>query len=154
MKKWVRTILLGVIALLAVYGMIKTQFFSDTGEMKGVPLESVTGNSSNGGSETVSGELREVPVKGMVTMVDLGADSCIPCKMMAPILKKMEKKYDGKAAIIFIDVWKQHDQAKRFGIRAIPTQIFFNKEGKEVYRHVGFMSEAAIVEQLKKMEVG
>ena len=154
MKKWVRTILLGVIALLAVYGMIKTQFFSDTGEMKGVPLESVTGNSSNGGSETVSGELREVPVKGMVTMVDLGADSCIPCKMMAPILKKMEKKYDGKAAIIFIDVWKQHDQAKRFGIRAIPTQIFFNKDGKEVYRHVGFMSEAAIVEQLKKMEVG
>ncbi len=154
MKKWVRTILLGVIALLAVYGMIKTQFFSDTGEMKGVPLESVTGNSSNGGSETVSGELREVPVKGMVTMVDLGADSCIPCKMMAPILKKMEKKYDGKAAIIFIDVWKHRDQAKRFGIRAIPTQIFFNKEGKEVYRHVGFMSEAAIVEQLKKMEVG
>jgi len=154
MKKWVRTILLGVIALLAVYGMIKTQFFSDTGEMKGLPLESVTGNSSNGGSETVSGELREVPVKGMVTMVDLGADSCIPCKMMAPILKKMEKKYDGKAAIIFIDVWKHRDQAKRFGIRAIPTQIFFNKEGKEVYRHVGFMSEAAIVEQLKKMEVG
>jgi len=154
MKKWVRTILLGVIALLAVYGMIKTQFFSDTGEMKGLPLESVTGNSSNGGSETVSGELREVPVKGMVTMVDLGADSCIPCKMMAPILKKMEKKYDGKAAIIFIDVWKHRDQAKRFGIRAIPTQIFFNKEGQEVYRHVGFMSEAAIVEQLKKMEVG
>ena len=94
-----------------------------------------------------------VPVKGMITMIDLGAKKCIPCKMMAPILEKMEKNYKGKAAIIFIDVWKNKDQAKRFGIRAIPTQIFFNKEGKEVYRHVGFMGETAIIEQLKKMGV-
>ena len=98
-------------------------------------------------------EFSMVPVKEMVTMVDLGADSCIPCKMMAPILKKLEKEYDGRAAIVFIDVWKHNDQAKRFGIRAIPTQIFFDKEGKEVYRHLGFMSEKAIVAQLKKMGV-
>ncbi|MBW2709609.1 MAG: thioredoxin family protein [Deltaproteobacteria bacterium] len=95
-----------------------------------------------------------VPVKGMVTMVDLGADSCIPCKMMAPIIEKLEKTYRGKAAIVFIDVWKDKDQAKRFGIRAIPTQIFFDKEGNEVYRHTGFMGEADIVGLLKKMGVG
>ena len=64
-----------------------------------------------------------------------------------------KKKYDGKAAIVFIDVWKDRSQAKRFKIRAIPTQIFFNKEGKEVIRHVGFISEKAIVQQLKKMGV-
>jgi len=69
-----------------------------------------------------------VPVKGMVTMVDLGADSCVPCKMMAPIIEKLEKTYR--------------------------TQIFFDKEGKEVYRHTGFMGEADIVGQLKKMGVG
>ena len=95
-----------------------------------------------------------VPVRGMVTMVDLGADSCIPCKMMAPIIEKLEKDYRGKAAIVFIDVWKDKEPAKRFGIRAIPTQIFFDKEGKEVYRHTGFMGEADIVSQLKKMGVG
>ena len=95
----------------------------------------------------------DVPVKGMVTMVDLGATACIPCKMMAPIMKKVEKVYKGKAAIIFIDVWKNKKPARKFGIRAIPTQIFFNKEGKEVHRHVGFMSESAIVKQLKKMGV-
>ena len=95
-----------------------------------------------------------VPVKGMVTMVDLGADSCIPCKMMAPIIEKLEKTYRGKAAIVFIDVWKDKEPAKRFGIRAIPTQIFFDKKGKEVYRHTGFMSEADIVGQLKRMGVG
>jgi thioredoxin 1 len=96
---------------------------------------------------------KELPVKGMVNLIDLGADSCLPCKMMAPIMTKLEKNYKGKAAIIFIDVWKFPDQAKRFGIRAIPTQIFYDKEGKEVHRHEGFMSERDIVAQLKKMGV-
>ena len=94
-----------------------------------------------------------VPVKEMVTMIDLGAKKCIPCKMMAPILEKMEKVYDGKAAIVFIDVWKHREQAKRFGIRTIPTQIFFDSDGKEVYRHVGFMAEEDIIAQLEKMGV-
>jgi thioredoxin 1 len=95
----------------------------------------------------------DVPVKGMVTMIDLGADKCVPCKMMAPIMAKIEKAYEGKAAIIFIDVWKHNEQARRFGIRAIPTQIFYSETGKEVYRHVGFMDEKAIVNQLKEMGV-
>jgi thioredoxin 1 len=95
----------------------------------------------------------QVPVKGMVTMIDLGATECVPCKMMAPIMEKMEKQYRGKAAIVFIDVWKNRDQVSRFGIRAIPTQIFYDVAGREVYRHVGFMSEAAIVEQLTEMGV-
>ena len=95
----------------------------------------------------------EIPVKGMVTMVDIGAKACIPCKMMAPILEKLDKDYKGKAAILFIDVWKDPDQAKRFGIQTIPTQIFYDKQGKEVLRHSGFMSEEAIVAQLKKMGV-
>ena len=96
---------------------------------------------------------REIPVKGMVTMVDLGAASCIPCKMMAPILDKLEKRYRGKAAIVFIDLRYQRDAAQHFGVRAIPTQIFFDKSGKEIYRHVGFMGEDAIVKQLAAMGV-
>jgi len=105
---------------------------------------------------TVAGSIESagIPVKGMVTMIDLGANECIPCKMMVPVLEKVEKKYRGKAAIIFIDVWKNKEPAKRFGIRAIPTQIFFDSEGKEIYRHVGFMSEAEIDQIFKKMGVG
>ena len=98
-------------------------------------------------------DFKALPVKGMVTMIDLGAKKCVPCKMMAPILAKMEKQFEGKAAIVFIDVWEHNEQARRFGIRAIPTQIFYNETGKEVYRHVGFMGEAAIINQLKKMGV-
>jgi thioredoxin 1 len=96
-------------------------------------------------------DFTQVPVKGMVTMLDLGATECVPCKMMAPILTKLKKVYEGRAAIVFIDVWKNREQAPRFGIRAIPTQIFYDADGREVSRHVGFMSEAAIVEQLTKM---
>jgi len=96
---------------------------------------------------------KAVPVKGMVTLVDLGAKACLPCKMMAPIITKLEKDYQGKAAVIFIDVWKYPDQVKRFGIQAIPTQIFFDKKGKEVSRHEGFMSEKDIVAQFRKMGV-
>jgi thioredoxin 1 len=104
-------------------------------------------------SPAFSAGLKNVPVKGMVTMVDLGAKRCIPCKMMAPILERLEKRYAGKAAIIFLDVWVDPKPADHFGIRGIPTQIFFDKAGKEVYRHVGFMSEEAIVTRLKSMGV-
>jgi len=98
-------------------------------------------------------DFSRVPVKGMVTMIDLGAKKCIPCKMMAPILEKMEKAYKEKAVIAFIDVWENRDQAPRFKIRSIPTQIFFDKQGKEVYRHVGFMGEKDIKAQLEKMGI-
>ena len=98
-------------------------------------------------------EFKDLPVKGMVTMIDLGAKKCIPCKMMAPIMEKMERKYEGKAAVVFIDVWEHREQAARFRVRAIPTQIFFNAGGEEVYRHVGFLAEKDIVSQLEKMGV-
>ncbi len=96
---------------------------------------------------------KDLPIKGKVTMIDLGAKKCIPCKKMAPILSKLKKAYKGKAAVIFIDVWKNREPANRFKIRAIPTQIFFDGKGIEKYRHIGFMGEKAIIEQFKKMGV-
>jgi thioredoxin 1 len=98
-------------------------------------------------------DFNSLPVKGMVTMIDLGAKKCVPCKMMAPILVELEKEYAGRASIVFIDVWKHRDQAKRFGVRSIPTQIFFDKEGKEVGRHVGFMDKRKIQFALENLGV-
>ena len=95
----------------------------------------------------------EVPVKDMVTMVDFGAPFCVPCKTMAPFLEKLEKDYKGRAAIVILDVGKDPELCERFGIKEIPTQIFYSKQGKEIHRHTGFMSEEAIVKQLKKMGV-
>lgn len=95
----------------------------------------------------------EVPVEGMVTMVDLGATKCIPCKMMAPIIEELKKEYKGKAAILFIDVWEHREEAPKYGIRAIPTQIFYAKNGEEAFRHEGFMDKDSIVAELQKLGV-
>ncbi|MFH1216412.1 MAG: thioredoxin family protein [Pseudomonadota bacterium] len=88
------------------------------------------------------------PVPDTVTMVDLGAKTCIPCKMMAPILAELEKEYQGRAAIFFIDVWEDTDTASELEIAAIPTQIFYDRQGKEVWRHAGFLDKKAIREKL------
>jgi thioredoxin 1 len=95
----------------------------------------------------------ELPVKGMVTMLDIGAHKCIPCKMMAPIMAELEKEYNGKAAIVFIDVWENPKEGPKYRIRSIPTQIFYDKEGKEVYRHEGFLDKGSIVAKLEQLGV-
>lgn len=92
-------------------------------------------------------------LSGRVTMIDLGATECVPCKMMAPIMEELKEEYKGKADIIFIDVWKDPPQAKKFGIQAIPTQIFFDESGTEAFRHIGFMDKKQIVEILAKLGV-
>jgi thioredoxin 1 len=104
-------------------------------------------------SAEIVSDFNKIPEKGKVTMLELGAKKCIPCKMMAPIIEKLDKTYAGKASIVFIDVWKNNDQAGRFNIQGIPTQIFFNKDGKEVYRHTGFLDEESIIKQLTSMGV-
>jgi thioredoxin 1 len=66
-------------------------------------------------------------------LVNLGADKCIPCKMMAPILDEIKKDYVGIINVEFIDVWKNPDEAKKYNITIIPTQIFFDASGKELF---------------------
>ena len=103
--------------------------------------------------DSKTSQIPPVPTPGLVTMVDLGAHKCIPCKMMAPIIAELQKEYDGRASIIFIDVWEHRKQAQRFGIRGIPTQIFYDKDGKEVGRHVGFLDKKSIIGAFKKLGV-
>lgn len=98
-----------------------------------------------------AGETPTVPAPGKVTMVDLGAKACIPCKMMQPVLAAVEARYADRAAIIFIDVWENRDEPKKFGLRVIPTQIFYDKTGKEVSRHEGFLDEKPMADILDRL---
>ena len=100
----------------------------------------------------VSGSV-QVPVPGLVTMVDLGATACIPCKMMAPIIEELKSEYQGRAAVVFIDVWKNPAAGRQFGIRAIPTQIFYDAEGNEKSRHEGFLDKQSIVKTFTDLGV-
>ncbi len=86
-------------------------------------------------------------------LLDLGANKCIPCKMMAPILEELKKDYAGKLDVEFIDVWKNPDAGKPFKIEIIPTQIFFDAKGNERFRHIGFFSKDDILAQWKELGV-
>ncbi len=83
--------------------------------------------------------------RSLPRLVDLGAHSCIPCRMMAPILEDLRAHYGDRFATVFIDVWQDPEAGAKYGIRAIPTQIFFDENGRELYRHEGFFSKADIL---------
>ena len=86
-------------------------------------------------------------------LVDLGAGKCIPCKMMAPILEELKKTYAGKLDVQFIDVWVNPDEAPKYGIKIIPTQIFYDAAGKELFRHEGFFPKEDILAKWKELGV-
>lgn len=94
-----------------------------------------------------------VEPKKLPRLVDLGADKCIPCKMMAPILEELSAEYKGKLQVDFIDVWKNPQEGPKYKIRVIPTQIFFDASGKELFRHEGFFSKEDILAKWKKFGV-
>jgi thiol-disulfide isomerase/thioredoxin len=84
-------------------------------------------------------------------MMDLGATTCIPCKMMVPVMEELAEKLEGKLDVQFVDVNKRGDLAEKYKIYAIPTQIFFDKNGKELFRHEGFYPKADIMKKLKEL---
>ena len=86
-------------------------------------------------------------------MIDLGRGKCIPCKKMEPILRELRQAYAGKAVIEIINLDDHRDAADRYDLRVIPTQIFFDAAGSEVWRHEGFLSRDAIVARLEEMGV-
>ena len=83
-------------------------------------------------------------------LIDLGAGKCIPCKMMAPILDELKTEYAGKLTVEVIDVWENPKEGEKYGISLIPTQIFYDPEGKEFQRHEGFMSKEDILNTFKQ----
>ena len=87
---------------------------------------------------------------GIPRLMDLGADTCIPCKAMAPILVELRKEFAGRMQVDFIDVWKDPSAGDPYRIYAIPTQIFFDGDGKELTRHEGFISKADILATWKR----
>jgi len=91
--------------------------------------------------------------KSIPRLVDLGADKCIPCKMMAPMLEDLKTEYAGKLQVDFIDVWKNPEQSRIYGIKIIPTQIFFDASGKELFRHEGFYSKKDILAKWKELGI-
>ncbi len=82
-------------------------------------------------------------------MIDIGAKKCIPCKMMIPIMEDLEANYTESLVVEFIDVWENPGAGRPYAIRSIPTQIFYDASGKELTRHIGYISKEAIIKTFK-----
>lgn len=94
--------------------------------------------------ETVTEQTTSQPLP---RLLDLGAGKCASCKAMTVVLDEMKESFAGKLSVEFIDVWENEDANEQYGIRMIPTQIFFDAEGAELFRHEGFYGRA---DMLKK----
>ena len=85
--------------------------------------------------------------KPQITFIELGSVNCIPCKAMVPVMKQVKEKFGDRVSVVFYDVWtpKGEPFGAKYGIRAIPTQIFLDQNGKEFFRHEGFFPYESIV---------
>lgn len=90
---------------------------------------------------------------GRVSLVDFGSTGCVPCDMLAPILETLKEKYKDKVNVVFVQVGHEPILASRYGIQAIPVQIFFDNTGKEVFRHVGFFPQEQIEKKLSEIGI-
>ena len=93
------------------------------------------------------------PIEGMVTVVDIGSEKCPPCKVMAATMRELAQEYAGRAALLFIDGWKNPEVEQEYGVNSLPTLIFYDKDGEEVSRHQGFLSKKSIVNMLERLGV-
>jgi len=90
---------------------------------------------------------------GKPSLVDFGSTGCRPCDMLAPILETLKEKYAGKVNVLFIHVGQEQILAARYGIQSIPMQFFYDKDGKEVFRHTGFWPQVEIEKKLAEIRV-
>ncbi|MBN2591788.1 MAG: thioredoxin family protein [Sedimentisphaerales bacterium] len=117
-------------------------------------------NKSEQNTSNISGTIAQVGEsakpdvginQGVPKLLDLGSDTCIPCKEMAPILEELKTEYAGIFQVEFMDIRKEPPLAEVYNIKLMPTQIFFDASGKERFRHEGFYSKEDILAKWKDL---
>jgi len=99
-------------------------------------------------------ELKQALTSGKPVLVDFGANSCLPCRELRPVLKEIAAEHSEKAEILVIDVYKYQNLAREHKVLMLPTLIFFDSKGKETFRNVGLMEKEKIVGKLKEIGMG
>ena len=144
-KKQLRFVV--VVLFLALLGVI---IYAKT-RQSGKPSQAEGGPDKKTQGVAVSPLAPSFP--GKPAVLDFGRGECIPCKMMKPILEELQKELAGNVEVKIIDVGEEREEADRFNISLIPTQIFVDAGGKELFRHVGFFSKEDILAKLKELGV-
>lgn len=95
----------------------------------------------------------EVAMTGLPKLLDLGAETCVPCKQMMPILAQLSEDYKDVFTVEVINIHQQGDAAEKYGVSLIPTQIWFDSDGNELFRHTGFIAKDAILAKWRELGV-
>lgn len=127
----------------------------------GISFALITGCSDQAQEKSKSGEasgktqadVGSQQARKLPALVDLGKGTCVPCRKMKPILEELSVEYEGRAIVKVIDLRYEPQAAREYGIRLIPTQIFYDAEGQEVFRHEGFMDKQSIKRKFTEMGV-
>jgi thioredoxin 1 len=142
-----------IVLAVAVAGVLIAKNAINRPAAAGSPAGSETPAAAESASPAAATTAVATQGKALPRLVDLGANKCIPCKMMAPVLAELKKTYAGKMDVQFIDVWQDPAAGKKYGISVIPTQIFYDARGKELFRHEGFFGREDILAKWKDLGV-
>ncbi len=118
------------VLMLVVIGGIWWMQNKPSGEEAREDTESTTIANEDFALHTTDIDLDKLKGYGLPILLDFGADSCIPCREMAPALETVHEAMYEKAIIKFLDVWKYGEQVNDFPVQVIPTQVFYSADGK------------------------
>jgi thioredoxin 1 len=93
------------------------------------------------------------PAAALPRLVEVGSDTCVPCRAMMPVLEELRHDYSGRLRVDVIDLVRSPAEADPFHVVAMPTQIFIDPSGRELHRHLGFISKAEIVDTWRRLGV-
>ena len=102
------------------------------------------------GAILVTDEIKLDFSKHKITFIELGSVNCIPCRQMQPIMKEIAAEYPDQVRVVFYDVWKNPAPGEYYKIQLIPTQVFIDERGNELFRHVGVFPKEDIIKLLKE----
>ena len=151
-RAWWRVAVVVVLAA-AVAGVIASRAGRDASSAQGPAPAGRPALAQSAALPAADNPLDRALATGRPVVADFGRGMCIPCKMMKPILDDLKEDYAGRAEILVIDVDQHPAVTQRVGIRAIPTQVFYDAERNVVYRHEGFIPREDIVAKLAEMGV-
>lgn len=137
-------LILVVIAVAAVVALKVTQK---------EPRLSTTAQNENVAPEESLTPIVENESKRLPRLLELGSSQCIPCKMMEPVLEELKTHYSDYFTVDFIDIRKDRESGKKYGVRVMPTQIFFDSDGQELFRHEGFFAKEDILKTWERFGI-
>ena len=88
-----------------------------------------------------------------VVFLELGSEGCKPCEAMKPVMQAVRERYGDQVEVVFYDVRKDPAMAREYGVTLIPTQVFLGPDGKEFYRHQGYLPLSMVEAVLHRMGV-